>query len=278
MTLKKAAIFSLATFFSFSFASQSSAASFISQKLKEEKPKIDAQIKSFVWRKHEGTPLPEYEKLTYTISYKFINVGEATMELRGFDDINGRRAHHIYSTAKTKPFFDEVYKVRDVNEAWLDEESKISLQFIQDVDEGGYKKKEALYFYQPLQKYTRIKNNDESVGDTPSYVHDVMTALYYMRTIEMKPGMEYSVDAHSGDKSWPLKVKVIKEETIKTSIGKFNCILVEPAIREDAGIFRAKGQMQVWITNDERKIPVQLKVSVPIAGAATATLAKIEER
>jgi len=264
MILKKAIILSLIGLLCISLSGTIKAAEVV----KSSEP--------FIWRQHQGLPLPEYEKLTYTVSYKFINVGEATLEMRGFQEINGRKAHHLYSTAKTKPFFDEVYKVRDTNESWLDVESKSSLQFIQNVDEGGYKKQEALYFDQPLQRYTRVKNNEVTSGETPLFVQDVMSALYYMRTIDMHVGQEYVVDAHSGNTSWPLKVKVLKEETIKTAAGKFNCIVVEPAIREDAGIFKAKGQMQVWITNDERKLPIKLQVQVPIIGAATATLAKIE--
>ena len=70
------------------------------------------EIKKFyVWRKHDGNPLPEYEKLIFSVMWKFIVIGEASLELRGFDDIEGRKALHIYSYAKTKPFFDNFFKV-----------------------------------------------------------------------------------------------------------------------------------------------------------------------
>ncbi|WP_272945918.1 DUF3108 domain-containing protein [Endomicrobium proavitum] len=40
-------------------------------------------------------------------------------------------------------------------------------------------------------------------------------------------------------------------------------------------MFKATGKMQVWITNDDKKIPVHVKVKIPI-GSATASLEAIE--
>jgi len=249
--------------------------SWTSKKFKEEKSGLDAARAKFKWRKWEGNPLPEYEKLTYSVSWQFVKVGEATMEIRGFDDIDGRKAYHIYSSAQTKPFFDEVFKVRDTNEAWMDAESKCSLQFVQSIDEGGWTKNESLYFNQIDNRYIRSDNGSWTMGDTPPYVQDVMTALYYVRTMDLKVGEQYTLNAHSGDLSWPLVVNVLREESIDTPAGTFDCVVVEPHVMENAGIFKATGQMQVWMTNDEKKIPVFVKVKTPL-GSTSAILEEIK--
>jgi hypothetical protein len=65
-----------------------------------------------------------------------------------------------------------------------------------------------------------------------------------------------------------------KRETIKTKAGKFKCVVVEPFMREE-GIFIQKGRkLQIWMTDDERKIPVQMRVEV-FFGHVSARLAKM---
>ncbi|MCL2390644.1 MAG: DUF3108 domain-containing protein [Endomicrobia bacterium] len=275
--IKTVVIFFCIFLFASNILSYEPQSSFLAEKLKAERARIQSGKDSFVWRKHEGNPLPEFEKLTYGVKWQFISIGEATLELRGFEDINGRSAHHIYSMAKTKPFFDEVFKVRDINEAWLDRESLSSLRFVANISEGGWTKKETLDF-DPIEKtYMLFDNGKMQKGATPEYVQDVMTALYYMRTLDLKVGEKYTLEAHSGDMSWALAVNVLREEKMKVPAGEFNCLVLEPFVRENAGIMKTSGQMLVWVTADERKIPVYLKVKIPI-GSAIAALEKIEKK
>jgi len=249
--------------------------SFVAERLKEERAKKDENKKNFVWRVYSGRPLPEYERLTYSIKWKFVAVGDATLEIRGFDDIDGRQAYHFYSYAKSKQFFDEFYKVRDINEAWLDKESAASLKFSSFIRQGGWSKTEDLYFDQAEHTFVLNDSGKMMKGHIPDYVQDVMTALYYVRTMDLKVGDQCVLDAHSGDLSWPMGVKVLKKEKIKTQAGEFNCIAVEPFIRQGAGLFQAQGKMTVWLTDDDRRIPVYLKSKVFI-GSVNAELIKIE--
>lgn len=246
-----------------------------SKKINEEIKRIQKENKEFKWRKHEGTPLPEFEKLTFNVMWQFISVGEATLELKGFNEIERRKAHHIYSHAKTKPFFDEVFPVRDVNQAWLDYESMSALRFISDISEGDWKKNEEIYYNQISKTFLLNDNGKMQKGTIPEYVQDVLTALYYVRTINLEIGKEYTLEAHTGDLSWPLKVKVLKTEKKKTKTGTFDCIVVEPLVRDDAGIFKAQGTILVWLTNDERKMPVYLKAKIPV-GSINAVLEQID--
>jgi hypothetical protein len=251
---------------------------FIAGKFKEERLRLDEINKNYIWRKHEGIALPEYEKLVFNAMWKFVAVGEATLELRGFDDIGGRKAHHIYSYAKSKPFFDVFFKVRDENEAWLDEESKVSLRYVSKISEGGWKKDEMLHFNHPEETFLLYDNGKMKMGKIPSGIQDVLSALYYVRTLDIETGDSYTVDAHSGDLSWPLTIKVLRKETVKVPAGEFKCFVLEPGIRKNAGITNTSGKMLVWVTADEKKMPVFLRVKIPIIGSVVAELAKIEQQ
>ncbi len=283
--LRKISLFIIFAFVSFSYASELAVNSenhavqgneiTISEKIKNEVEKIRQVRASHKWQKHEGNQLPEYEKLIFSVMWQFIPVGEASLELRGIDEIDGRQAHHIYSYAKSNSFFDEVFKVRDVNEAWIDKESMVSLQFISNISEGGWTKREELYFNHAQKTFLLYDSGKMQKGTIPENIQDVLTALYYMRTIDIKVGQEYTFSAHSGDLSWPLVVKVLKKEKKKTNAGTFKCFVVEPLVRKQAGIVNAEGKMQVWITADSKKMPVYLKAKIPI-GAVNASLEEIE--
>ena len=82
--------------------------------------------------------------------------------------------------------------------------------------------------------------------------------------MDLEVGKEYVFEAHSGDDTWPLKTKVIGRETVKVEAGTFDCLILQPMLREDAGIFKAKGKLKVWVTNDDRKMPVQMKSKIPV--------------
>ncbi|MDR2426608.1 MAG: DUF3108 domain-containing protein [Endomicrobium sp.] len=254
---------------------QSKDEGYIAGKLKIECEKREKIRKSYTWRISAGAPFAEYEKLVFNVMWKFITVGEASLELRGFEDIEGRKALHIYSYAKTKPFFDNFFKVRDTNESWLDEESKTSLRYVSIISEGGWKKYEILYFNQPEKTFLLNDSGKMKKGEITENVQDVLSALYYMRTLDIEVGEKYVLDAHSGDLSWPLVIKVLRKEKVKVPLGEFDCFVLEPNIRENAGIMNAKGKMLVWVTADKKKMPVYLKVKIPI-GSINAKLERIE--
>lgn len=224
----------------------------------------------FQWRQLKGN-LPAKEDLVFDVYWKFVKVGKGTLEIKGFEEVNGRIAYHIYSQAQSAPFFDNFFKVRDTNESWLDTESLCSLRYFTNISEGGWKKYEQLDFNHEHKQFARNDDGTMKYGDTVSWVQDVISSLYFIRTLDLEVGKEYVFDAHSGDDTWPLKTKVIGKETVKVEAGTFDCLILEPSLREDAGIFKAKGKLKVWVTNDDKKMPVKMKSKIPV-GSISAEL------
>ncbi len=92
-------------------AAEGRQSSFVLEKLREKSKKINENKKKYVWQKRGRYQLSEYEKLTYTILWNSFPAGNAALELRGFNNINGRKAHHIYFYAATNLFFDSFYSI-----------------------------------------------------------------------------------------------------------------------------------------------------------------------
>jgi LysM repeat protein len=223
---------------------------------------ISAGLPVFSWRKETNMVFGTRERLEFEVRWKFISVGTATMEIHGIEDVNGRQAYHIYSSARSSNFFDTFYKVRDTNESWMDAESLCSLKFASRISECGHNRTETVVLNHEKKQF-RIEESGKT-GDASQWAQDVLSSLYYLRTKELEVGKEYLLDAHSSDKSWPLKVRVVKREKVKVPAGEFNCYVVEPAIREGAGIFQAKGSLWVWLTADEKRVPVLMRSKIAV--------------
>ena len=218
------------------------------------------------------------EKLVYDVSWGIIHVGQATMEVEEMVEFAGRPAYHIVSRATSNGFCDTFYKVRDLNESWLDAATLASLGYSKRLREGHYFRDEWVLYDQENGRFlAKSTGRDGSygykAGTTPVNVQDILSSLYYVRSQELKPGGEIILDVNTKE-NWPLVVRVIRRETLRTPAGLFSTILVEPAIREE-GIFIQKGRhLQLWLTDDARKTPVQMTVEV-FFGRVTAALLKM---
>lgn len=267
-------------FLSFSYANPSLnkkreySKSFVSDKLKKERIRTTELKKNYIWTKHKGSPLPEYEKLTYTLMWNFIESGEAFLEIKGYQQIFGRKAIHVYSYARSNRFLDAIYKIQSINEAWIDEESMLSLKFITNISEVDRDRREAIYFNHIEGTYRVYDNNKMGMGSLKSDTRDILTALYYMRTQDIKTGKEYILNILTGDFYRPVKIKVLGKQKIKIPAGEFSCFVLEPTIKESAESDQAE-RLRVWITDDMRKTPVYFELSLPI-GPIQAAIIKID--
>jgi hypothetical protein len=218
------------------------------------------------------------EELAYDVSWGIVGVGRATLNVREIVDFNGIPAYHIVSEAKSNAFCDTFYKVRDVNESWIDARNLTSLGYSKKLREGHFFRDEWVLYDKPAGKFLSKKTNRDgtfawSAGTIPVQVQDILSAVYYVRSRPLAPGDEIVADVNT-KQTWPLVVRVLRRETVKTGAGTFPCLVVEPALR-DEGIFIQKGRkLQLWFTDDERKVPVLMRVEV-FFGHVTARLSKM---
>jgi hypothetical protein len=228
----------------------------------------------FVWRQEKNNAFKAGERLEFNIRWKFVIVGYATMSIKNIEKFQGRDCYHIVTEARTAAFFDNFFKVRDVNESWIDTESLCSLKFRQQIAEGKYRNTETLVFDQEKHKY--YIDETKKTGDIPPWVQDVLSSLYFLRTINISDENTVNIDANSGGKSWPLSVRILRKEEIQVPAGSFKCYVVEPNIREGAGIFQAKGTLSVWLTNDNKKTPVEMSSEIAIGSIKADLRSKTE--
>lgn len=232
----------------------------------------------------ENQAFKKGEKITYSIHFGFIRAGSATMEVQNETTLNGRSCYHIRTTARSAAAFNFIYKVEDVVDSFIDKEGLFSWKFDKRLREGGYKADMLVNYYpqDSLADVTFIRYKDRmkvykqqkySVK-TPPFALDILASLYYTRTQKLEIGKSLFITNHDNKKIYELEVKVYQKETIKTDAGEFECLVVEPLLRGE-GLFKQKGKLKIWLTNDQYKIPILMTSEIAV-GHITTEVEKIE--
>jgi hypothetical protein len=209
------------------------------------------------------------EKLTFDVKYGFVTAGIATFEIPRIKKISGREAYQVTFEVNTVPSFDLFYKVRDRYETYIDVEGMFPWRFEQHIREGNYTRDFSAFFDQRKGK-AKTSGGEYNI---PKYVNDIVSAFFYARTLDyskLKVGDKIPLKNFYKDKVYDLDVVYHGKETIQVDAGKFDCIIVEPLVRE-GGLFKSEGSILVWLSDDELKIPVRVKTKV-VVGAIDADL------
>ncbi|HEY7751003.1 MAG TPA: DUF3108 domain-containing protein [Ignavibacteriaceae bacterium] len=225
------------------------------------------------FRKLENKAFGVGEKLTFDLDYGFVTAGVATMHIPKIRKISGRDVYHITFEVNSVPSFDWFYKVRDRYESYLDVEGLFPWRFEQHIREGGYTRDFAAFF----DHRKGIAKTSGGEYQIPLYVHDIVSAFFFARTLDyskMKVEDRLHLQNFYKDKVHDLDVKYLGKETVTVPAGTFDCIVVEPLVKE-GGLFKHEGNIIIWLTDDEAKLPVKVKTKVVI-GSVDANLSSYE--
>lgn len=211
------------------------------------------------------------ERLEFGLYWSGIKAGNAVMETR---DKGG--TIEIVSTATSTPLVSVFYKVEDVVTSTVLKSEKSPLGSSQryrlNIREGRHRRDKEILFDHAAKKvtYTNHIDKDTKTFDLPGATFDPLASLYYVRSLPLEVGKSVYVNIFDSGKFYKLEVKVIKREEIETPAGTFKTIMVQPIMLTE-GIFSRQGDLHVWFTDDEKKVPVQLKTKVKV-GSITGQL------
>jgi len=216
-------------------------------------------------------PFRAGESLKFSVSYGFINAGAAYLEVPEVREWNGRPVYQLLARAESNRFFSGIYKVRNRIESFWDSAGHFSLRYAENRREGKHRAQSEIVFDYAKQE---ARYHDGQTFPIPPEVQDALSSFYYTRTMALPLGGSVYFDYHASRKSVPLEVKVLGREQIETPAGRFDCIVIEPLLKA-GGIFKNKGRLVIWLTDDERRMPVLMKSKVLI-GSISATLVEMK--
>ena len=212
-------------------------------------------------------PFAPGEVSRFSIRFGAIRAGSATLSVKDTVTIGGDLTYHLESRAQSSKFFSTFFKVDDIVESWWSVDRRVPVAFEQHIREGKYKKDESIRFDYGDSLAHSSKGSPKELGANPQ---DILSSFYFVRASRLAPGDELMINSHSAGKRSELKVRVLKRERIKVPAGTFDCVVVEPMLKS-AGLFKQKGKLTIWLTDDSRRMPVLMRTKVAV-GAIEARL------
>jgi len=208
------------------------------------------------------------ENFSYDIYWLGIYVGNAVLEA-----VNDKGTLRITSRVNSAPFLSTFYTVEDYAESLIKDGRAIHFRIKQR--EGRYKSDKETIFDVSNKKviyFDYLKGKKKEYG-IDSIIWDVISGFYYLRTLPLVIGKVIYIDIFDSNKLLKSEVSVLRKEKIKVSgIGEVATVVVKPDLKSE-GLFHRKGDIFIWFTDDEKRIPVKVETKVPI-GKVVAELKK----
>lgn len=219
--------------------------------------------------------LPSRETLYYNLEWRLINAGKARVEWQYLPRAGWQVDLHLESVG----LVSKLFKVEDdyralMNPALCVENTDITTH------EGSRQRETRITYDAESRKAAylerdRLKNSTvlSQKIDISACVHDVVGGLYFLRTLNLEPGQSTEVPVSDGKRSVTAKVEAQQREEVKTPEGTFKTIRYEAYLFNDV-LFRRPGHLTVWLTDDHRRLPVQIRVRLQFTiGTIILTLA-----
>jgi hypothetical protein len=207
------------------------------------------------------------ETLRYAMTILGVAGGELTLSASPAD-LQGRPVYRFEMSALSNNFLSKFFLVRDNIVSWIDPKSFRSLRFEKHTVEGKRVKDE-------LTEFDYEKGVAKQEGGDPVPLHeatlDSLSSVYYLRTLKLDGQKPIALQVFSREPRI-LQVEIQARETIVVPAGTFPTIRVEP---KSTGSGLMGKNLVLWLTDDARKIPVQIRSKLKV-GTLVGKLKAIE--
>jgi hypothetical protein len=224
--------------------------------------------------------LPAGEILAYDIDVLTANA--ARMEVETLPKANGLQPIRV--RIKTNTFFNKVRRVKAEAKSFLNPRSLKPTRYTEDANEDDERKVADVTFNpagQPAStvsiKYGTNPRSGQKLAEMfGRFGHDGLDelgAVYYIRSMDLKPGQPLCFDVYAMRRMFRVWGTVGAIEKVSTPAGEFSAYHVTgTAARLDQSSFQR--ELHVWITADDRRIPVGALGGIDL-GPVRATLTHI---
>lgn len=211
---------------------------------------------------------PVGERMEYSVTWEGIRLGAGSLAVEGIDTLGQRQAYRVALEMSGGPPF---YRVEDRIVSWIQPVPFASLQFVQKQKEGNYRRDRRIEMDVEEGTYTRydfkdgnyVANPAETAVPMPDGALDEISYLFFARLLPLEVGKRYEFERYFKEDGNPATVEVLRREEIRVPAGRFQTVVLRPEIRTD-GLFGEGGEAEVYITDDERRIPVRLTTSLSV--------------
>jgi hypothetical protein len=220
------------------------------------------------------------EKINYNIQYGILTGGKVSLELRK-EYLDGKEIWHSKLSAHTTGIVDAIYKVVDTYESYMDPKTELPVKAIRNIREGRYKKYNEVTFDRISRSDSAILTSKlTGIHITEKGIHDILSCFYYFRNqilpvdSALREGEIITIMTWFTDELYPIKLKYIGMDNVKTKLGRIRCYKFNP-VTEKGRLFKTNEDVSFWFSTDKNYLPVKIRFDI-FVGAFTAELTSFE--
>jgi len=221
-------------------------------------------------------PFGAGERITMRVTYARLTAGHATMSVEGADD-GGRPVLRLVQEVKSEGVFAWLFRYRVDNRlaASWDPATGCSYGIDKKLRQGRFVRDQRVRI-DPVAGRVEIEDRGapKTTFEVPPCVLDVLSAFYVARARGVTPDEPLAVPVYDSGRLYDLVFRVTGHEVLDlpSSLSRgVRTSIVEALVPRGSGLFAQEGDLKVWVTDDERRIPVRARTRVAV-GSVSADL------
>ncbi len=205
-----------------------------------------------------GFSFPQRQTLTYAVDWRVFPAGSAVVHFEAAGD-----RERIIASAYTSGAINLLFHVTDNFQSDFDREKGCTYDFDKQTVEGRRQINSSLHLDYAGSKSILDEKNmvNGQTKHLESAVHgcltDLLSGVFYASSQPMTLGRNFVIPVVDAMRTVMVTMKVESREEIKTSLGTFKTLRVQPTA--DAGVVKNRGNIWIWYTDDDRHLPVQMR-------------------
>lgn len=228
----------------------------------------------------QESPYIPGERSSYIIHYGMFSGGIASLKLIN-DTLSGENVWYSEAMAQTTGFADVLFRIKDIYACYLDPATGLPIKSIRNIHEGHYRKyNEVLFDSKTRSDSTILLSNLSGKHIEPPNLHDIITCFYHFRknvlpeNKNFRKGQLFTIMTWFTDSLYPIRLRYIDTEEVKTRFGKIKCLKFNP-VTETGRLFKTEEDMSIWFSADKNYLPVKIRFDI-FVGSLTVELTEYE--
>lgn len=210
-------------------------------------------------------PFGAGEVLTYDARVSvFGRVGAATLRVDPTCEVDGRSALRLGFDVSGGTSF---LRVQDETRSWVDAGTLSTLRYEKRESSPLGSHREVVTILPGGRRW--VDGSGRSFETAGPVSVDELSLLYFIRTLPLRTGDTALGADHFDPRRNPVGLRVHGRTEVVVPAGRFAVIDVELKVR-DPRRYRGTGTVRIHVTDDERRIPVRIRTSLP--GSTPVTL------
>ncbi len=261
----------------------------------EEKPPVIAKKHAVVQKKGKTEEKPSVtsqyiptlelwngECLVYQITWNSISIGKGMLACEDINNSYGDVYHILGLTVPERSIMGAQLSLYRMD-AYLDKKTLQPYYYYQ-YSKGSNEKEDILEirfdwknhkYYTKYRKYDkgRLYDTKEKTLALPDVAYDSISIFYIVRTLDLDNSSSFTIPIAMKE-IWDLTIQTLGKKTVDIpGKGKGDVYVLKPQAKSSEGFF-TKGAMNLWLTADNKRLPVYLEGRVTLGKARMSLLSE----